>query len=48
MNTTTQQLAMHKDKSLLPISLSVRKISGIGEDMMLLGVMAVSGGWAAG
>lgn len=32
MNKTASQVVMHKDKRLLPIRLTVRKISGIGED----------------
>jgi hypothetical protein len=47
INTTTSQVVMHKDKFLLPVKVSVRKISGIGEDMMLLGVIEV-GGWVNG
>jgi hypothetical protein len=34
INNTTSQMAMHKDKRLLPVNLTVRKISGIGEDTM--------------
>jgi hypothetical protein len=37
---------MHKDKCLLPISLTVTKISGIGEDTLCMGVIQARGGSA--
>jgi hypothetical protein len=33
---------MHKDKRLVPVRLTVRKISGIGEDTQFMGVIEVS------
>jgi PAS domain-containing protein len=39
---STFQVVMHKDKRLLPIRLTVRKISGIGEDTLILGVLQAS------
>ncbi len=33
---------MHKDKRLVPVNLTVSKVSGIGEDMKFLGVLEVS------
>jgi hypothetical protein len=41
MNTTTSQLALHKDKRLLPVKLTVRRVSGIGEDTLCMGMMEV-------
>jgi hypothetical protein len=41
MGGITSQLALHKDKRLVPIRLMVRKISGIGEDMLLVRVLGV-------
>jgi hypothetical protein len=41
INNTTQQVAMHKDKRLQPVMLTVSRISGIAEDSQFLGVMEV-------
>lgn len=42
LNTTTDFIALHRDKYAVPILLNVAKVSGIGEDTMFMGVMEVS------
>ncbi|KAL6762973.1 hypothetical protein V8C86DRAFT_516282 [Haematococcus lacustris] len=39
LNQATEQLAMTKDRRLLPVSLMVTKISGIAEDSSFLGIL---------
>lgn len=41
LNRTMQQLGMHKDRQLLPLMITVTRVSGIGEDTMIMGVMEV-------
>jgi hypothetical protein len=36
-------MVLSKDKRLLPVRLTVRKISGLSEDSLYMGVMEVSG-----
>jgi PAS domain S-box-containing protein len=47
MNKTVQQVAMHKDHHLIPITLSVTRVSGIGEDTLFMEVIEVSAAAAA-
>jgi hypothetical protein len=34
---------MHKERYVLPVSLNVTKVSGIGEDTMFMGILEVRG-----
>lgn len=39
MNHRTEFVALHKDKYVIPIMLTVSKVSGLGEDTMFMGVI---------
>jgi hypothetical protein len=43
LNRTSNFVAMHKERYVLPVSLNVTKVSGIGEDTMFMGILEVSG-----
>jgi hypothetical protein len=36
-----QFIALHKERHVVPVSVNVTKISGIGEDMLFMGVVEV-------
>jgi hypothetical protein len=41
MNRTNSFVAMHKERYVLPVSITVTKVSGIGEDTMFMGILEV-------
>jgi hypothetical protein len=41
MGRTTEQVAVHKERHLVPLSLNVSKLSGVGEDTLFIGIMEV-------
>lgn len=41
LNKRTEFVAMHRDKHCFAVSLTVSKVSGIGEDTLLMGVIEV-------
>jgi hypothetical protein len=43
MGRTTEQVAVHKERYLVPLSLNVSKLSGVGEDTLFIGIMEVGG-----
>jgi hypothetical protein len=43
MGRTTEQVALHKERHIVPIRLNVSKLSGVGEDTLFIGIMEVSG-----
>ena len=44
MGCTSEFVAMRKDKSLLPVRLTVSHLTGVGEDSVFMGVIEVRGG----
>jgi hypothetical protein len=42
MGRTSEQVAVHKDRYLVPVQLNVSKLSGVGEDTLFIGIMEVS------
>jgi hypothetical protein len=41
LNKSNQFVALHKERHVIPVSLTVSKVSGIGEDTMFMGVLEV-------
>jgi hypothetical protein len=41
LNRTVSFVAMHKERYVLPVTISVTKVSGIGEDTMFMGILEV-------
>jgi hypothetical protein len=41
LNKSNQFVALHKERHVIPVSLNVSKVSGIGEDTMFMGVLEV-------
>jgi hypothetical protein len=39
LNTTRPVVALHKDRSMFPLSLCVARLSGVGTDTLFIGVM---------
>jgi hypothetical protein len=46
MGRTTEQVAVHKERYLVPLQLNVSKLSGVGEDTLFIGILEVSPGSA--
>lgn len=42
LNTVRQLVALHKDRSVFPISLAVQKLSGIGSDSIFMAIVRTS------
>jgi hypothetical protein len=42
LNKVNKFVALHKERHVIPVSLTVSKVSGIGEDTMFMGVIEVS------
>jgi hypothetical protein len=42
MKRTTEQVAVHKERNIVPLRLTVTKLSGVGEDTLFIGIMEVS------
>jgi hypothetical protein len=42
MGRTTEQVAVHKERYIVPLRLNVSKLSGVGEDTLFIGIMEVS------
>jgi hypothetical protein len=42
MGRTTEQVAVHKDRQLVSINLTISKLKGVGEDTLFIGIMQVS------
>jgi hypothetical protein len=41
MGHTTEQVAVHKDRQVVSISLTISKLKGVGEDTLFIGIMQV-------
>jgi hypothetical protein len=41
MNRQTEQVAVHKERHVVPVRLNVSKLSGVGEDTLFIGIMEV-------
>ena len=46
VNNTVPFLALHKERYVFPVMLTVAKVSGIGEDSCFMGIIEVRGSWA--
>jgi hypothetical protein len=42
MGRTTEQVAVHKERHIVPVQLNVSKLSGVGEDTLFIGILEVS------
>jgi hypothetical protein len=45
MGRTSDQVAVHKERYIVPLSLNVSKLSGVGEDTLFIGIMEVRTQW---
>ena len=48
LDCTTEFIAMHKNRSIFPVKLTVTHLSGVGEDCIFMGVIEVQTGTCVG
>jgi hypothetical protein len=41
MGRQTEQVAVHKERHIVPVRLNISKLSGVGEDTLFIGIMEV-------